>query len=195
MTMADGPDSTLRAFSARPAMTADLMARTSLDDAVLDRLVRCFYGRVRQDELLAPIFAAAIDDWEPHLARMVDFWSSVALMTGRYHGRPMQKHLPLPLEARHFERWLELFRSTAEEVCPREGASHVIAAAERIAHNMRANREYHRQYAEQVGPPVLRERTSRTMEPAYSGLREANERTGGCGNEEAWPAPPTSGRA
>ena len=70
-------------------MTAELMARTGLDEFLLDRLVRAFYGRVRQDEMLGPIFAAHIHDWKPHLRQMVDFWSSVALMTGRYHGRPM----------------------------------------------------------------------------------------------------------
>ena len=44
------------------------------------------------------------------------FWSSVALASGRYHGQPMPKHLPLPVEARHFDRWLELFRQTARDV-------------------------------------------------------------------------------
>ncbi|WP_246849256.1 group III truncated hemoglobin [Rubellimicrobium arenae] len=139
----DDPDPSLRVTSARPAMTSDLMARTGLDEAMLDRLVRRFYGRVRQDEMLAPIFAEVIGDWEPHLRRMVEFWSSVALMTGRYHGRPMQKHLPLPLDSGHFDRWLALFETTAREVCPPEGAAHVIAAAERVALAMQASRERH----------------------------------------------------
>jgi truncated hemoglobin YjbI len=38
---------------------------------------------------------------------MCAFWSSVALMSGRYHGQPMEKHLPLPIDARHFDRWLD----------------------------------------------------------------------------------------
>jgi hemoglobin len=138
-------DTTLRAVSARPEMTAELMERTGLDEATLDRLVRRFYGRVRHDALLGPVFDEVIDDWEPHLERMVAFWSSVALMTGRYQGRPMQKHLPLPIDAEHFDRWLALFRDTAREVCPPQGAAHVIASAERIAMTMQANREYHRQ--------------------------------------------------
>ncbi len=125
--------------SARPAITADLMARTGLDDAMLGRLVHCFYDRVRTDPLLGPVFADRITDWGPHLKTMVDFWSSVALMTGRYHGAPMPKHLTLPVETVHFNRWLSLFRETAHAVCPPEGAAWVIGRAERIASSIHMN--------------------------------------------------------
>jgi len=125
--------------TARPAVTADLMARTGLDDAILTRLVHGFYDRVRSDPLLGPVFAARVSDWGPHLEKMVEFWSSVALMTGRYHGPPMPKHLPLPVEEQHFERWLMLFRQTAQEVCPPEGATHVIERATRIAASIHMN--------------------------------------------------------
>jgi hemoglobin len=122
--------------SARPEMTAELMARTGLDEAMLDALVRRFYAKVRADDLLAPIFAARIADWEPHLERMTAFWSSVALMTGRYHGAPVPAHLGLPVTWTHFERWLALFAETAGEVCPPEGARHVVERAERIARSL-----------------------------------------------------------
>ena len=125
--------------SLRPEMTADLMQRTGLDEAMLGRLVHRFYDRVRADPMLGPVFAERIADWGPHLDRMVEFWSSVALMTGRYHGSPMPKHLPLPVDAAHFDRWLSLFRETAAEVCPPEGAAWVIERAERIAASIHAN--------------------------------------------------------
>ncbi|MFZ1467593.1 MAG: group III truncated hemoglobin [Paracoccaceae bacterium] len=130
--------------SARPAVTADLMARTGLDDAVLTRLVHGFYDRVRADPLLGPVFADHITDWGPHLDRMVQFWSSVALMTGRYHGAPMPKHMPLPVDGQHFDRWLDLFRQTAHDVCRPEGAAWVIDRAERIAGSIQMNIEYAR---------------------------------------------------
>ncbi|SDX86026.1 group III truncated hemoglobin [Citreimonas salinaria] len=122
--------------SARPAMTAEVMARTGLDEAVLARLVHAFYAKVRGDAMLGPIFADRITDWEPHLERMVAFWSSVALMTGRYHGAPVPKHAGLPVTWDHFERWLALFRATADEVCTPEGAAHVVERAERIARSL-----------------------------------------------------------
>jgi hemoglobin len=125
--------------SARPVATADLMARTGLDDQILVRLVHGFYDRVRIDPMLGPVFADHITDWGPHLAKMVDFWSSVALMTGRYHGQPMPKRLPLPVGGEHFDRWLALFRLTAIEVCPPAGAIWVIERAERIAGSIQTN--------------------------------------------------------
>ena len=139
--------------SARPAMTADLMARTGLDDAMLTQLVHGFYDRVRADALLGPVFADRIPDWGPHLAQMVDFWSSVALMTGRYHGAPMPKHLPLPIERAHFDRWLELFRQTATEICPPQGAAWVIERAERIARSIHMNILDARDRASGAAPP------------------------------------------
>src|SRR6056297_1646629 len=130
-------DPTPQIASARPRMTEAVMAETGLDEHVLRDLVHGFYGKVRRDPALGPIFEARIDDWGPHLERMVAFWSSVALMTGRYHGRPVPAHTPLPIGPAHFDRWLRLFRQTAQEVCTPEGAAHVIERAERIARSLR----------------------------------------------------------
>jgi hemoglobin len=57
-------------------------------------------------------------------------------MTGRYHGRPMQKHMPLPVDARHFDRWLALFEATARELCPPKAAEHFVERAQRIAESL-----------------------------------------------------------
>ena len=55
------------------------------------------------------------------------------LRTGRYDGRPMRPHLILPLEGKHFDRWLDLFEITAHEVCPPDIAQAFIVRARRIA--------------------------------------------------------------
>lgn len=117
-------------------ITASIVERTGIDEAMIDRLVRAFYGKVRTDPILAPVFEQRIVHWEPHLKRMCEFWSSVALMTGIYHGRPMEKHLPLPVDCRHFDRWLQLFGQTAHEVCPPVAAEHFIERARRIAQSL-----------------------------------------------------------
>lgn len=122
--------------SVRPDMTAALMAETGLDDARITALVHRFYAKIRRDAELAPIFAERIENWDAHLDRMVAFWSSVALMTGRYSGTPMHAHARLPVTWAHFERWLTLFRETAAETCPPQGARHVIERAERIARSL-----------------------------------------------------------
>jgi hemoglobin len=100
---------------------------------MIEKLVRGFYDRVRSDDLLGPIFASRISDWEPHLQQICAFWSSVALMSGRYHGQPMRKHLRLPVDSRHFDRWLALFAQTARDLCPPTAADHFIERAHRIA--------------------------------------------------------------
>ncbi|MGH6676706.1 MAG: group III truncated hemoglobin [Xanthobacteraceae bacterium] len=120
----------------RSKITADIVLRTGIDEAMIERLVRVFYAKVRTDALLAPVFDARIKDWEPHLQQMCAFWSSVALMTGRYHGAPMEKHTPLPVDAEHFDRWLALFEQAAEEVCPPEARNHFIGLARRIAESL-----------------------------------------------------------
>lgn len=122
--------------SARPEMTRALMEKTGLDDAQLATLVEEFYGRVRSDLLLGPIFAARVTDWPAHMERLTAFWSSVALMTGRYHGAPVPAHANLPVTWEHFDRWLTLFRETAHRVCSPVGAAHVIERAERIAKSL-----------------------------------------------------------
>ncbi len=57
-------------------------------------------------------------------------------MSGIYHGQPMEKHLPLPVDARHFDRWLLLFKETAREVCPPQAATHFIERALRVAESL-----------------------------------------------------------
>jgi hemoglobin len=124
------------ALQRRAEITAAIQAETGIDEAMIERLVRGFYARVRQDPLIGPVFDARIRDWEPHLQRMCAFWSSVALMSGRYHGQPMPKHLPLPVDGRHFDRWLELFEATARDLCPAKAAEHFVERARRIAESL-----------------------------------------------------------
>jgi hemoglobin len=120
----------------RNLIVADIVERTGIDMAMIERQVRAFYGRARHDPLIGPIFDRKVADWDAHIARMCDFWSSVALMSGRYHGQPMAAHLPLPVDTPHFDRWLELFGETAREVCPPRAADYFIDRAQRIANSL-----------------------------------------------------------
>ncbi len=117
----------------RARIVQQLREQTGIDERMIEQLVRSFYARIRDDELLGPVFEARIQDWEPHLQRMCAFWSSVVLSSGVYRGQPMRMHLPLPVDARHFDRWLELFERTARELFSEEVAVHFIEPARRIA--------------------------------------------------------------
>jgi hemoglobin len=120
----------------RAAIEARTRAETGIDEAMIERLVRGFYIQVQADETLGPVFASRIADWEPHLQKMFAFWSSVALMSGAYRGQPMAKHMPLPIDAKHFDRWLALFEQTAQDICPPKAAAHFTVLARRIAESL-----------------------------------------------------------
>lgn len=120
----------------RARIVAQRKLETGIDEAMIDRLVRSFYGKVRLDPMLGPIFEARVHDWERHFQILGAFWSSVALGTGAYSGTPMQKHIGLPVDGRHFDRWLTLFGETAIEVCPPDAARLFLERAMRIAESL-----------------------------------------------------------
>jgi hemoglobin len=117
----------------RAQIVQQMREQTGIDERMIDQLVRGFYARVRDDELLGPVFNSRIQDWEPHLQRMCDFWSSVVLASGVYHGQPMRMHLPLPVDAVHFDRWLELFEQTARALFEEHIVQFFMERARRIA--------------------------------------------------------------
>jgi hemoglobin len=101
------------------------------------RLVHTFYAKVREDARLAPIFDAHVRDWDHHLGKMVDFWSSALRGTARYRGTPMPKHAALPgLESALFQRWLELFRETTAEIGNEPMRARADELAGRIAESL-----------------------------------------------------------
>lgn len=96
-------------------------------------LVHAFYAKVRKDPVLAPIFESHVADWELHLAKLVDFWSSALRGTARYKGAPIPKHVALPgLTAELFHRWLALFRETTQAL----GNAALRQRADDLAHRI-----------------------------------------------------------
>jgi hemoglobin len=124
-----------------------MVTPAGLDEAMIRRVVGRFYGLAREDDLIGPVFRNAVPDdrWQAHLDTIVDFWSSMLLGTGRYHGRPMPKHLALPeLTDAHFRRWLALFRFTVSELCSPGVAALFIERSERVGNSFRLNVRMHR---------------------------------------------------
>lgn len=102
-------------------------------EADVVRLVHAFYAKVRNDAVLAPIFEAHVSNWEHHLGKMVDFWSSVLRGTARYRGAPMPKHAALPeLRIELFHHWLHLFRETTQSL----DNADLQARADELAHRI-----------------------------------------------------------
>ncbi|MEP7351146.1 MAG: group III truncated hemoglobin [Sphingorhabdus sp.] len=116
----------------------DAARAVGIDDALISRLVEAFYSQVRNDDLLGPIFSAHVSNWNPHLARMKDFWASIIMESGRYLGQPMQKHITIGgLEQRHFDRGLTLWRSTVDSLVTNpQAAEQFRSSADRIAKSL-----------------------------------------------------------
>src|SRR4051794_341203 len=120
------------AAARRNLLTQDAIERTGMTEEMIGELVTRFYGRVREDELLGPVFAV-VQNWDEHLAKLRDFWSSVVLMSGRYQVSRRRAHMPLTLIGDLFARGLVLFEQPARGVCPPQAAALFIDRARRIA--------------------------------------------------------------
>ena len=87
----------------------------NLDD--VKKLVDGFYGKVRNDDLLGPIFNSRIENrWPQHLEKMYSFWQTTLLGEHTYSGRPFPPHATLPVGHQHFVRWVSLFTETVDEL-------------------------------------------------------------------------------
>jgi hemoglobin len=110
-----------------------------ISEAEIEILIPCFYARVCDDALIGPVFNDAIDDWKHHLKKLVDFWSSVMLTSGRYKGNPVAahlKHLPA-ITPPMFDRWLSLWTEVTSELLSAEAAVALQNKAARIAESLK----------------------------------------------------------
>lgn len=105
----------------------------------IERMVNQFYGRVRDDEFIGPVFEQRVSDWPYHLDRMVLFWRAVLRSEPTFvmseRGGPPTLHRAIEeLQMAHFVRWLELFSTVVEDIFAPEEAAEIELAATRIGH-------------------------------------------------------------
>ncbi len=97
-------------------------------------LVDNFYGKVREDSLLGPVFETVIEHrWPQHLEKMYRFWQTVLFGERTYSGAPFPPHAPLPIGAAHFERWLQIFRENTDSLFEGEKSEEAKWRAEKMA--------------------------------------------------------------
>ena len=120
-------------------MSIEVKDIAPVSEQKIRQLVDLFYDKVRADPELGPIFERVIQEqWEPHLRKMYDFWSSVMLATGRYKGQPVAVHKRVEgLEIGLFDRWLALFGESCAELLDSETASLFWRKAARIAESLK----------------------------------------------------------
>lgn len=68
---------------------------------------------------------------------MYDFWENVLFYSGNYSGNPMDVHIKLneiaPIKIEHFQRWLEIFNETVDELFEGETSFRLKQRASSIA--------------------------------------------------------------
>lgn len=121
----------------------------------IDELVRVFYERIRAHRGLGPIFRRAIDDWEPHEAKIAAFWKKAILKQPGYDGNPVKVHMENgDIRPGMFPVWLELFHETANHVLPEPAAEHIHGVAKKIGASMASSIVLKDQ--PRGAPPILR---------------------------------------
>mgnify|MGYP000014324520 CR=1 FL=1 len=115
----------------------------NLEDIQL--MVDTFYGKVQEDELLQGIFNGIIrDKWEQHLEKMYRFWQTVLLKEHSYYGAPFAPHATMPIDAKHFERWEQLFSETIDAHFEGEKADEAKWRAGKMAELFLSKIEYYK---------------------------------------------------
>jgi hemoglobin len=110
----------------------------------IDALMRVFYGKAIADDVIGYIFTdIAKLDLGHHLPIIGDFWETLLFQTGVYqkHGRnPLMIHGELnekePLLSKHFERWLEIFTGTVDDLFCGERSEFLKMRARMIGNRM-----------------------------------------------------------
>lgn len=115
----------------------------------IEILVTQFYNKVKADDTLGPVFTEVVRiNWEKHLPLFCDFWENAILLTGSYHGNPMDLHTHLhkamPLLHVHFQKWNQLFMNTVDELFKGENALLAKQRALKISEVLESKIVYHK---------------------------------------------------
>lgn len=82
------------------------------------RLISTFYSRVRPDPVIGHFFTEL--DFDTHIPRIVSFWNMVLFGDRTFQGDPITAHRKLnarlPMAQHHFDRWVQLFQATVDDL-------------------------------------------------------------------------------
>ena len=112
---------------------------TNRDDVGV--LVHTFYGKIRENEMLGPIFNGHIthEQWPAHLSKLTDFWESNLFGVRTFRGSPSAKHVNVDknlnhtISQAHFAQWLQLWFETIDELYEGELATRAKDMARRMS--------------------------------------------------------------
>jgi hemoglobin len=105
------------------------------------RMVTAFYKRVRQDDLIGPMYPDG--DWEAAEERLAGFLifrlgGSTRYIETRGHPRLRMRHVPFSIGVAERDRWLELMAAAMDETAvPDEARAFLVPFFEMVADSMR----------------------------------------------------------
>ena len=104
----------------------------------IEIMIKSFYNKVKKDDTIGFIFNdIAKVNWEQHLPVIYDFWETLLLDATSYSKNAMEVHYTLnrkvPLKEIHFQRWLQLFSATVDELYSGKIATMAKTKAKSIA--------------------------------------------------------------
>lgn len=103
------------------------------EDVVI--MVNSFYKKVNNDKLLSYVFNDFSKvEWDTHLPIMHRFWNTLIFGNQSYKGNPFAKHIKLPINKNHFDRWIQLFEQNIDELFVGDVANHTKQRAKSIAY-------------------------------------------------------------
>ncbi len=87
----------------------------------IEQLMRVFYAKAIPDEIIGHYFTQVIQmNMEQHLPVITDFWETVIFGVAKYKSNAIAVHQHLHAKSaftdQHFERWVNLFQSTIDEL-------------------------------------------------------------------------------
>jgi hemoglobin len=125
--------------------------RFQVTDTEIAAVVAAFYAAVRQHPILGPVFAAHVEDWPSHEAKITRFWRNAILHERSYDGNPLAVHRAAgDVKTAMFTDWLALFDQTLARELPEDTAAAWSALAHRIGRGLIFG------LGNQDGPPSLR---------------------------------------
>ena len=122
------------------------MSRTDINNREqIEQLIRAFYAKVRQDDLLGPFFNGTItseEAWEEHFLLLIAFWELNLLDIAGFNGNPALAHQGVDkafkhsITTNHFDRWVLLWKQTIDSMFEGPVASKAKLRASNMAKGM-----------------------------------------------------------
>lgn len=123
------------------------MKHDIVDRKDLDKLMHVFYETAMKDDLIGHYFNEVIQlDLVVHLPVIVDFWENVLFNSNSYSGNPMAVHKHIhhlsPFKSEHFDRWVNIFQKTVDELFEGDNSERIKQRALSIATVMKVKLIY-----------------------------------------------------